>query len=95
MRQDLVAIQEGNAVFCWPGVTKASKQAFQNTLPFFQEMVGRLGSEDAAYRELGSAPGSSRFASPEEIASAVCYLASDAAAMITGTDLVIDDGYTI
>ena len=64
-------------------------------LPFFQEMVARLGSADAAYRELGSQPGSARFASPEEIAAAVCYLASDAAAMITGTDLVIDDGYTI
>jgi len=66
-----------------------------SALPFFQEMVARLGSEDAAYGELGSQPGSSRFASPEEIAAAVGYLASDAAAMITGTDLVIDDGYTI
>lgn len=66
-----------------------------SALPFFQEMVTRLGSEDAAYAALGSAPGSSRFASPEEIAAAVAYLASDAAAMITGTDLVIDDGYTI
>jgi NAD(P)-dependent dehydrogenase (short-subunit alcohol dehydrogenase family) len=66
-----------------------------SALPFFQEMALRLGSEDAAYRELGSQPGSSRFASPAEIAAAVCYLASDAAAMITGTDLVIDDGYTI
>jgi len=66
-----------------------------SSLPFFQELVTRLGSEEAAYRELGSQPGSSRFASPEEIAAAVCYLASDAAAMITGTDLLIDDGYTI
>ncbi len=66
-----------------------------SALPFFQEMVSSLGSEDAAYTALGAAPGSSRFASPEEIATAVCYLASDAAAMITGTDLVIDDGYTI
>ena len=66
-----------------------------SALPFFKELVTRLGSEDAAYRELGSQPGSSRFASPEEIAAAVCYLSSDAAAMITGTDLVIDDGYTI
>ncbi len=66
-----------------------------SSLPFFQEMVDRLGTEDAAYRELGSSPGSSRFASPEEIAAAVCYLASDSARMITGTDLVIDDGYTI
>lgn len=66
-----------------------------SAMPFFQEMVANLGSEDAAYAALGSAPGSSRFASPEDIAAAVCYLASDAAAMITGTDLVIDDGYTI
>ncbi len=66
-----------------------------SALPFFQDMVAQLGSEDAAYAALGSTPGSSRFASPEEIAAAVCYLASDAAAMITGTDLVIDDGYTL
>ena len=66
-----------------------------SALPFFQDMVKRLGSEDAAFAELGAAPGSSRFASPREIAAAVCYLASDDAAMITGTDLVIDDGYTI
>jgi NAD(P)-dependent dehydrogenase (short-subunit alcohol dehydrogenase family) len=66
-----------------------------SALPFFQDMVTQLGSEDAAYAALGSAPGSSRFASPGEIAAAVCYLASDDAAMITGTDLVIDDGYTI
>jgi len=58
-------------------------------------MVGQLGSEDAAYAALAAAPGGSRFATPEQIAAAVCYLASDAAAMITGTDLVIDDGYTI
>ena len=66
-----------------------------SSMPFFQELVTRLGSEDAAYRELGAQPGSARFASPKEIAAAVTYLASDAAAMITGTDLVIDDGYTI
>ena len=64
-------------------------------MPFFRDMVGQLGSEDAAYAALAAAPGGSRFATPEQIAAAVCYLASDAAAMITGTDLVIDDGYTI
>lgn len=36
-----------------------------------------------------------RFAEPEEIAAAALYLASDAAAMITGENLVIDGGYTI
>jgi len=36
-----------------------------------------------------------RFAYPDEIAAAAIYLASDAAAMVNGADLVIDGGYTI
>jgi NAD(P)-dependent dehydrogenase (short-subunit alcohol dehydrogenase family) len=36
-----------------------------------------------------------RFAEPEEIAAAALFLASDAAAMITGENLMIDGGYTI
>jgi len=36
-----------------------------------------------------------RFAYPEEIAAGVLYLASDAANMITGANLIIDGGYTI
>ncbi|EAA7555147.1 D-threitol dehydrogenase [Salmonella enterica] len=36
-----------------------------------------------------------RFAQPEDVAAAALYLASDAANMITGTNLVIDGGYTI
>jgi D-threitol dehydrogenase (NAD+) len=36
-----------------------------------------------------------RFAYPNEIAGAAVFLASDAAAMITGADLLIDGGYTI
>ena len=36
-----------------------------------------------------------RFAQPEEIAAAALFLASQAAAMITGENLIIDGGYTI
>ena len=36
-----------------------------------------------------------RFALPEEIAAAAVYLASDAAAMVNGADLLVDGGYTI
>ena len=35
-----------------------------------------------------------RFARPDEIAAAVLYLASDAAAMVNGENLMIDGGYT-
>ena len=35
-----------------------------------------------------------RVAEPREIALAVVYLASDAAAMVTGHTLVVDGGYT-
>ena len=36
-----------------------------------------------------------RFAEPEEVSSVIAFLCSDAAAMITGHNLLIDGGYTI
>ena len=36
-----------------------------------------------------------RFAYPDEIAAAAVFLASDAAAMVNGADLLVDGGYTI
>ena len=36
-----------------------------------------------------------RFAEPDEIAAAAVFLASGAAAMINGADLLVDGGYTV
>ncbi|MHB8717741.1 MAG: SDR family NAD(P)-dependent oxidoreductase [Candidatus Dormibacteria bacterium] len=58
--------------------------------------VGRLLSkaEDAAAAraQLVARQPLGRLARPDEIASAVCYLASDEAAFMTGSELVIDGG---
>ena len=35
-----------------------------------------------------------RFGAPEDVAKAVAFLASPAASYITGTNLIIDGGYT-
>lgn len=45
--------------------------------------------EDAKHYPLG------RYGKPEEIAHAVVYLLSDASSWVTGTNLVIDGGYTL
>lgn len=66
-----------------------------NSMPFFQELVQQTGSEDAAYAELAHDALHQRFAEPEEVAQAILYLASDATLYVTGTDFVIDGGYTL
>jgi NAD(P)-dependent dehydrogenase (short-subunit alcohol dehydrogenase family) len=56
--------------------------------------VQQMGGEAAAWKVLESAAPMGRMAEPEEIAEAILYLASDAARFVTGTDLVIDGGFT-
>lgn len=63
-------------------------------MPFFHDLVEKTGSEEAAFQELAQSGPQGRFAEPEEIAQAVLYLASDESLYVTGTDLVVDGGYT-
>ena len=50
-----------------------------------------VGGDESAIRAIVPA---GRRGTPEEVAAAACYLASDAAAYVTGHTLVIDGGWT-
>ena len=78
-----------NAVL--PGGVKTS---IWRDLGFFNERVKQLGSEDKVWEELAAGVPAKRFAEPCEIAQAVLYLASDDSAFVTGSELVIDGGFT-
>lgn len=63
------------------------------------EMVRRLYEDtddpEAARREHARRQPIGRLSQPEEIAQAVLYLASDAARTVTGTNLVVDGGFSV
>ena len=48
----------------------------------------------AAYRDMASTQLNGRMAKPEEIAAAALYLAADESAMVTGSSLMIDGGWS-
>lgn len=71
------------------------KTAMWRSMPMFQELVTETGSEDGAWAQLaGPAPGA-RFGEASEIAEAVLFLLSPAAAYVQGVDLVMDGGYLL
>lgn len=71
------------------------KTPMWETMPFFQELIGQTGSVDGAYAVLAKDAIEGRFAEAAEIAQAALYLASDAGRYVTGTELVVDGGFTV
>jgi 2-keto-3-deoxy-L-fuconate dehydrogenase len=67
-----------------------------SNVPFFQNLVETMGSEEAAFKAVGSqATPMGRFAKPDEIAAQIVFLLSDASSFVTGTCLVADGGYSL
>ena len=59
-----------------------------------QRTLDRYGSFEAARERLGPKHLLGRLGHPWEIAAAAVFLASDGASFVTGSDLLVDGGYT-
>ena len=78
-----------NAVF--PGGVRTP---IWETADWWKGFVDQVGSESEAWKQLDAASPLGRMGEPEDIAEAILYLASDASRFVTGTELVVDGGYT-
>lgn len=62
--------------------------------PFVKARLREYPDPEAAYRQMAATQAIGRMGTPEEIAAAVLYLASDEAAFVTGSALIIDGGWS-
>jgi 2-keto-3-deoxy-L-fuconate dehydrogenase len=62
--------------------------------PFVKARLAEYPDPQKAYREMASTQAVGRMAQPEEIAAAALYLASDESSFVTGTDFIIDGGWS-
>ena len=62
--------------------------------PFVKARIAEYADTEKAYREMASTQLNGRMARPDEIAAAALYLAADESAMVTGSNLMIDGGWS-
>ena len=62
--------------------------------PFVKSRLAEYPDPAAAYRELSATQLNGRMARPEEIAAAALYLAADESAMVTGSAMLVDGGWS-
>jgi NAD(P)-dependent dehydrogenase (short-subunit alcohol dehydrogenase family) len=63
--------------------------------PFVKARISEYPDPEKAYKEMAATQAIGRMGTPEEIAAAALYLASDEAAFVTGTALLIEGGFTV
>jgi NAD(P)-dependent dehydrogenase (short-subunit alcohol dehydrogenase family) len=73
------------AVSVCPGTTKT---------PLVERAIGSAPDPEAHERWLASSRPANRLGTPAEIAAAIVFAASDDAGYMTGSEIVIDGGYT-
>ena len=62
--------------------------------PFVRARIAEYPDPEQAYRDMASTQLTGRMARTDEVAAAALYLASDASAMVTGSSLMIDGGWS-
>jgi 3(or 17)beta-hydroxysteroid dehydrogenase len=62
---------------------------------WWPDLVARKGSRQAAFATLAEGNPLKRLATPEEVAQAILFLASDEAAYVTGSELMVDGGGSV
>ena len=62
--------------------------------PFVLARLKEYPDPQAAYRDMALTQLNGRMARPEEVAAAALYLAADESAMVTGSSLIIDGGWS-
>lgn len=62
--------------------------------PFVKARIAEYPDPEAAYREMSSTQLNGRMARPDEVAAAALYLAADASAMVTGSTMMLDSGWS-
>ena len=63
--------------------------------PFVKSRISEYPDPERAYKEMAATQAIGRMGTPEEIAAAALYLASDESAFVTGTALLIDGGFSV
>jgi NAD(P)-dependent dehydrogenase (short-subunit alcohol dehydrogenase family) len=62
--------------------------------PWVSQRIAEYPDPKRAYEEMAATQALKRMGTPEEIAAAALYLASDEAAFVTGSALILDGGWT-